>query len=80
MDGDAPLDDIAFLARSAHRVGVLDALAEGQRERDQLRDATGASSPTLGRILADFEERHWVARDGRPYLTIDPNVYRVNAR
>lgn len=62
-----PLDDIGFLARSDHRVGVLEALADRPCDRDDLRTATGASSPTMGRILADFEERRWIARDGRTY-------------
>ena len=64
---DSSLEDVEFLARSAHRVAVLDALADGPRERDELRDVTGASSPTVGRILGDFEERRWLARHGRDY-------------
>lgn len=66
--GNSSLEDIEFLARSTHRVAVLDALAEGPRDRDDLRGATGASSPTMGRILADFEERRWIVRDGRTYV------------
>ena len=61
------LEDIEFIARSEHRVAVLDALAERALDRDALRYATGASSPTMGRIIADFEERRWLARDGRTY-------------
>ena len=61
------LDDIEFLVISDHRVGVLDALARGPRDRDELRTATGASSPTMGRVLADFQDRHWIERDGRTY-------------
>lgn len=61
------LDDIEFLARSEHRVAVLEALAEGPRRRSALREATGASSSTVGRILGDFEERRWVSRDGAEY-------------
>ena len=63
----ASLDDIEFIARSGHRVGVLTALATGRLDRSDLREATGASSPTMGRILADFEERRWVTRDGPDY-------------
>lgn len=63
----SPLEEVEFIARSAHRVAVLDALAERPRERGDLRDVTGASSPTIGRILADFEERRWLRRDGRIY-------------
>ena len=64
---NTPLDDIAFLARSDHRVGVLDALTEHPRDRDDLRGVTGASSPTMGRILSDFEDRRWVVRNGQTY-------------
>ena len=61
------LDEIGFLARSAHRAGVLDALAEGPRDRRDLRTAVGASASTIGRILADFEDRRWLRRDGPTY-------------
>jgi predicted transcriptional regulator len=64
---NAPLDEIEFLARSDHRVEVLDALAGQPCDRNDLRAATGASSPTIGRILGTFEDRRWVARDGRTY-------------
>ena len=62
-----PLDEIDFLARSDHRVEVLDALAERPCDRNDLRATTGASSPTMGRILSDFEDRRWIVRDGRTY-------------
>jgi predicted transcriptional regulator len=61
------LAEVEFLARSPNRVAVLQSLAEGQRTRNELADATGASQATLGRILSDFEERSWVARDGSRY-------------
>lgn len=64
---DGPTADIEFLARSGHRPRVLAALAERRRDRHDLRDLTGASSPTMGRILGDFEERNWVRRDGSTY-------------
>jgi len=64
---DAPLDDIEFLASSSHRVGVLDSLATVACDRNDLRTATGASSPTMGRILSDFQDRHWIERDGQTY-------------
>ena len=61
------VEDIEFLARSDHRVGVLGTLTEGPRDRADLRATTGASSPTMGRILADFERRRWVGRNGPTY-------------
>ncbi len=63
----AALAEIDFLARSEHRVGVLAALAAKPRDRKGLREATGASSPTIGRILSDFTDREWVVRAGQTY-------------
>lgn len=65
------IEGIEFLARSAHRVGVLEALSDGPRDRMDLREETGASSPTVGRVLADFEDRRWLNRDG-PTYTLTP--------
>jgi predicted transcriptional regulator len=67
MSTSTPLDDVAFLARSSHRLGVLRALADGRRTRRDLHEETGISQPTLGRILGDFEARTWVERDGQEY-------------
>ena len=64
---NAALDDVEFLVGSAHRVAVLDALAEAASDRDELRSRTGASAPTLSRVLSDFEERNWVEREGKTY-------------
>lgn len=59
--------DIEFLASSENRAGVLNALLEHPHSRDELQATTGASSPTIGRILRDFEDRNWIVRDGRRY-------------
>jgi len=64
---DASLEEINFLACSSHRVGVMETLTDGPRDRRQLRDATGASSPTMSRILTDLEDRRWLVRDGPTY-------------
>ena len=64
---DPKLDDIEFLVSSTHRVEVLDVLNESSRDRNDLRSRTGASSPTLSRILADFEDRNWIERRGKAY-------------
>ena len=63
----AGINTIQFLATSAHRVGVLETLRDGPTDRRELCAATGASSPTVGRVLADFEERRWLVRDGPTY-------------
>jgi predicted transcriptional regulator len=62
-----PVEDIEFLARSAHRVNALSALAAGPQSRDGLRTVIGASNATVGRLLNDFDKRTWVKRDGHRY-------------
>jgi predicted transcriptional regulator len=61
------LEEIEFLALSPNRVEALRHLSDGPRTRRELVELTGASQPTLGRILADFEDRAWVERDGSTY-------------
>ncbi len=63
----SPIDDVEFLVASDHRVTVLQSLRERPCSRTELRTATGASSATVGRILSDFEDRHWIDREGRDY-------------
>ncbi|MFC5971079.1 helix-turn-helix transcriptional regulator [Halomarina salina] len=67
----AALQTIEFLARSEHRVATLEALAEERHDRRDLRAVTGASDPTVGRIVRDFEDRSWIVRDG-PYYDLTP--------
>jgi len=64
---EAALEDVAYLSRSANRVRILVALADGFHTRRELMDATGVSRTTLGRILNEFAERGWIERnaDGR---------------
>ncbi|WP_458208110.1 helix-turn-helix transcriptional regulator [Haladaptatus sp. NG-SE-30] len=62
-----PLEDVAFLARSAHRVQVLRTLAEDPTTRPALHEMTDISQPTLGRILEPFQNRNWVERRGQEY-------------
>lgn len=61
------LEEIEFLALSPNRVETLSRLAESAHTRRELVEATGASQPTLGRILSDFEDRGWIERDGSDY-------------
>lgn len=67
MPSSDPLDDVAFLARSPHRVQVLQTLAEGSRSRPDIHEVTGIPQPTLGRVLDGFEDRNWVEQEGREY-------------
>lgn len=62
-----PLGEIEFLARSANRIRVLEALASGRYTRQELQAETEASQPTLARILSDFEDRSWIERRGGRY-------------
>ena len=64
---DSSIEDVEYLVRSSHRIEVLDALSTGAQDRRDLRATTGASSPTMGRILTAFEERRWIVRDGPTY-------------
>lgn len=61
------IETIEFIASSTHRVGVLEALAEGARDRADLQAVTGAHASTMGRVLGDFEERRWIERNGPTY-------------
>jgi predicted transcriptional regulator len=57
---DRVFEEMEFLARSANRGDVLTLVAEAPHDRQALAAETGASQPTLGRILRDFEKRNWV--------------------
>lgn len=58
------LADVAYLARSANRVVILDALSSGSYGRRDLTDRTGIAATTVGRILNEFQDRGWVERTG----------------
>jgi predicted transcriptional regulator len=64
---ESPAERIGFIAGSKHRVAVLDVLAEGGRDRADLRSLTGAHASTVGRVLGDFEDRRWIERSGPTY-------------
>lgn len=61
------LEDIAYLAKSANRLRLLDTLASGSYSRRELDERTGIARTTIGRIVNEFEERGWVVRtpDGK---------------
>jgi predicted transcriptional regulator len=72
MNGESsPLDHIEFLARSPHRVRVLAELAAGASTRQELREWTEVSQPTLTRILGSFQDRGWLSKRGQQY-TLTP--------
>lgn len=63
----SPINDIAYLTRSDHRISTLAALADGPRSRSELCELTGASSSTIRRTLSEFEDRTWVRKEGSRY-------------
>ncbi|WP_276253123.1 helix-turn-helix transcriptional regulator [Halomontanus rarus] len=64
----SPLVDIAYLARSEHRVLTLVALTERPRSRSELCELTGVSSSTMRRTLDEFDDRLWIRKDGYQYV------------
>lgn len=66
-DPDAPLEDIAFLARSAYRVRVLEALSSRPYDRRGLQEATDVPRVTLGRALDALQARGWIVQRGKEY-------------
>jgi len=63
----SPIGDIAYLARSEHRVPTLVALTERPRSRSELCELAGVSSSTIRRTLDEFEDRIWIRKDGYQY-------------
>lgn len=61
------LAEIEFLAGSAYRIEVLHALTEEPYTRRELGDVVDASQPTIGRVLRDLTERHWIVYGGDRY-------------
>lgn len=64
---DSSIGDVAYLARSEHRVPTLLALSERPRSRSELCELTGVSSSTMRRTLDEFEDRIWIRKDGYQY-------------
>ena len=64
---DSSIEEIEFISSSKHRVGVLEALSDNDQNRNSLKRFTGASSPTMSRVLGDFERRRWIERNAQSY-------------
>ncbi|AFK20119.1 ArsR family transcriptional regulator [Haloferax mediterranei ATCC 33500] len=64
-----PFDDVQFLARANTRIRAIKLLAKRPYSRDELIEALDISRATLSRLLRQFEDRGWVAKDGRQYVT-----------
>jgi DNA-binding HxlR family transcriptional regulator len=64
---DSPIDDIAYLTRSEHRIPTLIALTERPRSRSELCELASVSSSTMRRTLGEFEDRTWIRKEGYQY-------------
>lgn len=76
---DSPIDDIAYLVRSEHRVPTLVALTVRPRSRSELWEMTGVSSSTIRRTLSEFEDRNWIRRRGYQYETTKLGAFIASA-
>lgn len=61
---NTPLDDVEFLAASENRIRVLSYLQRTAADRQELRERTGISRPTLSRCLSGLQDRGWITQTG----------------
>lgn len=64
---DSSLELVTFVTRAESRVDALLAMVAGPATRRDLQEATGIPRATLSRILADFDDRELLVRDGHEY-------------
>lgn len=74
-----PLDDIAYLVRSDHRIPTLVALKNRPRSRSELWEMAGVSSSTIRRTLTEFEKRDWIRKDEYKYETTQLGEFVASA-
>ena len=74
---EGALEEIQFLANSASRVRVLDALAGAPATRRELQEETGVPRSTAARALDDAEARGWVDSEGSRYRLTSAGEARV---
>ena len=67
VPASSPIGDVAYLARSEHRVPALVAVTDRPRSRSELCELTGVSSSTIRRTLREFEDRSWIRKEGYRY-------------
>ncbi|MFD1644191.1 helix-turn-helix transcriptional regulator [Haloarchaeobius litoreus] len=65
---DGSVGDVAYLARSPHRIPTLVLLTERPRSRSELCELVNVSSSTIRRTMGEFEDRLWVRKDGYKYV------------
>lgn len=74
-----PIDDIAYLTRSEHRIPTLIALTARPRSRSELWEMAGVSSSTIRRTLTEFENRDWIRKEGYKYEATQPGAFVASA-
>lgn len=74
-----PINDIAYLARSEHRVPTLVALTARPRSRSELWEMAGVSSSTIRRTLSEFEERGWIRKEEYKYEATQTGAFLGSA-
>lgn len=76
---DDAIEEIRFLANSANRVRVLEALTDGTTTRRALEDETGVPRSTVARALDEAESRGWADSEGSRYWVTPAGAARVDA-
>lgn len=75
----ATLDDVAYLARSRHRLSMLVALTDRPRSRSELGERTEVSSSTIRRTLRAFEYRKWIHENDDTYEVTELGAFMASA-
>lgn len=73
------IEDISYLSRSDHRIPTLVALASDPRSRSELCEMAGVSSSTIRRTVCEFEDRHWIRKNGYQYETTQLGSFIASA-
>ncbi|WP_372911768.1 helix-turn-helix transcriptional regulator [Salinigranum sp.] len=76
---DDALAELRFLASSANRVRVLEALSDGATTRREVEARTGVARSTVARALDEAAERDWVDSEGSRYWTTPEGEARLSA-
>lgn len=74
-----PLDDVAYLARSEHRIPTLVTLTSRPRSRSELWELAGVSSSTIRRTLSEFEDRGWIRKEDYKYEATQTGEFVASA-
>ena len=76
---DDAISELRFLAASANRVRVLEALADGATTRREVEEETGVARSTAARAIDEAKSRDWVDSEGSEYWTTPQGEARLSA-